>query len=144
MKKMIDRLVDVILIFVIVCLVYYLLTGLTTGKPNVFGYRIFYIPTESMMPVIHPGDFVIGVPVDYEDVQVGDIVTYKSKSNGITICHRVIERTEEGLVFKGDNNVETDNQLVRFGEIGYRIILRLGVHYGENEEKQKEEIPGSL
>ena len=122
MKKMIERLVDVILIFVIVCLVYYLLTGITTGKPNVFGYRIFYIPTESMMPVIHPGDFVIGVPVDYENVQVGDIVTYKSKSNGITICHRVIERTGEGLVFQGDNNNVADEEIVGEREIGYRII----------------------
>ena len=122
MKKMIERLVDVILIFVIVCLVYYLLTGITTGKPNVFGYRIFYIPTESMMPVIHPGDFVIGVPVDYEDVQVGDIVTYKSRSKGITICHRVTEKSEEGIVCKGDNNGETDRDMVREIEIGYKII----------------------
>ena len=122
MKKMIERLVDVILIFVLASLVYYLLTGITTGKPNVFGYRIFYIPTESMMPVIHPGDFVIGVPVDYEDVQVGDIVTYKSKSNGITICHRVIERTEKGFVFKGDHNKEVDADLVGEKEIGYKIL----------------------
>ena len=122
MKNMIERLVDVILIFVIVCLVYYLLTGITTGKPNVFGYRIFYIPTESMMPVIHPGDFVIGVPVDYKDVQVGDIVTYKSRSKGITICHRVIDRTEEGLVFQGDNNSEVDLELVGKYEVGYRIV----------------------
>ena len=121
MKKMIECLIDVILVFVLVCLVYYLLTGIITGKPNIFGYRVFYIPTESMMPVINPGDFVIGVPVDYEDVQVGDIVTYKSK-RGITICHRVIERTEEGLVFRGNNNNAADEEIVGDREIGYRII----------------------
>lgn len=120
--KVFGKVVDVLLILVIVCLVWYLITGITTGKPNVFGYRIFYIPTESMAPVISQGDFVIGVPVDYENVKVGDIVIYKSRSRGIMICHRVIEKREEGFVFQGDNNKEADEEIVGEREIGYRII----------------------
>lgn len=121
-KKMLTKLVDIVLILVMVCLAWYLITGIITGKPNVFGYRIFYVPTESMVPVINPRAFVIGEPVDYEDIKVGDIVTYRSRNRGITICHRVVERTEEGLVFKGDNNVEADAELVGDDEVGYRIV----------------------
>lgn len=122
MRKALGKIVDVILILVLFCLVWYLITGIATGKPNIMGYRIFYVPTESMVPVINPGDFVVGIPVDYEDVRVGDIVTYKSQSRGTTICHRVIERTEEGLVFKGDNNEEADAELVGDDEVGYKIV----------------------
>lgn len=120
--KMFTKLVDIVLILVMVCLAWYLTTGIATGKPNVFGYRVFYIPTESMVPVINPGDFVIGKPVNYEDVKVGDIVTYKSGSSGVTICHRVIGQTEEGFIFQGDNNKEADTGIVKGEEIGYRIV----------------------
>lgn len=120
--KVLGKFVDVALILVRVCLVWYLITGITTGKPNVFGYRIFYIPTESMIPVINPGDFVVGVPVDYEDVRVGEIVTYRSQSKGITICHRVVERMEEGLVLQGDNNAEVDAEMAGEEDVGYRIV----------------------
>ena len=121
-EKMLTRFVDIVLILVLVCLAWYLITGITTGKPNVFGYRIFYIPTESMVPVINPGDFVVGELVDYEDVKEGDIVTYKSRNSGFIICHRVIERTEEGLVLKGDNNAEADMEIVGENAVGYRIV----------------------
>lgn len=122
MKKMLTKLVDIVLILILVCLAWYLITGITTGKPNIFGYRIFYIPTESMVPVINPGDFVIGKPVDNEDVKVGDIVTYKSGGRGVTICHRVIGKTEDGFVFQGDNNSEADAEIVGEEEIGYQIV----------------------
>lgn len=121
-EKILTKLVDIVLILVMACLAWYLITGLTTGKPNVLGYRIFYVPTESMVPAINPGDFVVGIPVNHEDVKVGDIVTYKSQSRGTTICHRVIGKTEEGLVFKGDKNVDADMELVRDDAVGYKIV----------------------
>ena len=122
MGKVLGKIVDVILAFVLFCLVWYLISGVVTGKPNVLGYRIFYVLTESMVPVINSGDFVSGIPVDYEDVKIGDIVTYKNRSKEITICHRVVELTEEGLVLKGDNNVGADTEKVREEDVGYRIV----------------------
>ena len=122
MGKVLGKFVDIILVLVLFCLVWYLITGIATGKPNVLGYRIFYIPTESMVPVINPGDFVIGVPVDYEDVKIGDIVTYKNQSKGITICHRVVGKIGEGFIFQGDNNATVDEEIVEKEVIGYRIV----------------------
>jgi signal peptidase I len=79
------------------------------------GYRMNYVVlSESMIPVLHPGDFVIANPM-VSDVEVGDIVTFQSPLGGFLI-HRVMEVVERDeavfFVTKGDANAHVDSFLI--------------------------------
>lgn len=96
-----------------------IITGCRTGKPTVFGYRPMFVCSGSMEPTIKTFSIVVGVPVNADDVQTGDICTY---SRGSTmICHRVVDITEEGFIFRGDNN-PADDPPVAPELISYRVI----------------------
>lgn len=98
-----------------------------TGKATIFGYRPFFIMSESMEPTIMTHQLVVAVPVNPEEIEVGDIVTYdlySNLSNNIkqTIVHRVIAINDDGtFAFKGDNNSEADRP-VEASRIGYKVI----------------------
>lgn len=114
---------DIVLLICLIPLLSLLITGIITHKPTIFGYRPFFILTESMIPTIPVHSVVIGKPIDPEDIQVGDIVSYKK---AVTIIHRVKDITDEGFIFKGDNNPSSDREVITSDQIGYKIIKILG------------------
>lgn len=78
--------------------------------PRILGLSLSYVPTESMEPTIMPGDYVLYSQADFEDVSVGDIIIYRNDSD-IYVIHRVIEKGENFLVTKGDNNPIADDPI---------------------------------
>lgn len=97
-----------------------------TGWSSVFSYRMFYIMSESMEPVIGENDIVMGkvVPKD-EKLKVGNIYAYKRDGmlGQEIVIHRLIAITEDGRYqFKGDNNELPDEALVERQDIGYEIL----------------------
>lgn len=97
------------------------------------GVSIYTIVSPSMTPVIKVYDVVVNVKVnDPTDINVGDIITYKSaaaNSEGMTITHRVIDvstlpdGTYEYMT-QGDNNSEPDSVYVTFDNvIGKEILI---------------------
>jgi len=73
------------------------------------------VVSESMVPVLNKGDIIFVVPCKIEDVDVGDIVAYRSKlQNGEVIAHRVVAKEEINatviLTTKGDANTKTDQE----------------------------------
>lgn len=97
------------------------------------GFSIYTIVSPSMTPVIKVYDVVVNVKVnDPTDINVGDIITYKSaaaNSEGMTITHRVIDvstlpdGTYEYMT-QGDNNSEPDSVYVTFDNvIGKEILI---------------------
>ena len=108
-----------------VCILSFLLTGKMTGKPNVLGYRHFYIVSASMEPTIKTSQFVLTETIDAEAVQKDDIIAYK-KDNKI-IIHRVadIKQDEHGkllFILKGDNNKDVDPYDITEDMIMYKVI----------------------
>lgn len=99
-------------------------------KPSL---SIYTIVSPSMTPVIKVYDVVVNVKItDPTDIQVGDIITYKSaaaNSEGMTITHRVVEisRLPDGTyeyMTQGDNNSEPDSLYVTFDNvIGKEILI---------------------
>lgn len=83
-----------------------------TSKLTYFGYKLVYVASESMEPEIMTGAYGITKNIKPEDVKIGDIITYATKTaNGSykTIIHRVIGITPNGyFIFKGDNNKMSD------------------------------------
>lgn len=81
--------------------------------------------TNSMLPVLGSGAHALQiVPRNANEIQIGDIVSYKYE--GRIIIHRVIEigSDESGwyAITKGDNNPEPDPEPVRFSQID-RVLV---------------------
>ena len=110
---------------VILAVTSFVLTGICTGTPSFFGYRLFFIMSESMEPTIMTHQFVVGKTLsEEEDIEIGDIVAYE-KGEGLirkTVIHRVIEKPDNGsYILKGNNNTNPDLPVDR-GHILYRIV----------------------
>jgi signal peptidase len=78
--------------------------------PRVTGSYTYTVLTNSMAPGYPPGTFIVVKPVPFDELQVGDVITYQIESGRPeVITHRItgVGATQEGLrmyVTKGDNN----------------------------------------
>ena len=101
-------------------------TGIITGKATIFGIRPMVVTTDSMVPTLSVGEIIIGISVELEEIQVGDIVAYRADEKNLwlqpVIVHRIIEVTDEGFIFQGDNNPEPDNATVTKEQILFRFL----------------------
>lgn len=117
---------NVLTAIAVVVLMSMVISKAVTGWSSVFSYRVFYIMSESMEPVIAENGFVIGKVLSKDEKpQVGNIYAYKR--DGILgqeiVIHRLIVITEDGRYqFQGDNNELPDEALVERQDIGYEII----------------------
>lgn len=78
-------------------------------QPNLFGYKVYVVLSGSMTPNINKGDLVIVKDVSFNELSVGDVITFKSKKADNYVTHRISEINikEEKIITKGDaNNVE--------------------------------------
>jgi len=77
-----------------------------------------------MLPVIQIGDVVIVKKIPAEQVQVGDIIQFKTEN--IRVAHRVIDIREENhqkvLITKGDNNQAVDSDPVLPEQVVGRVV----------------------
>lgn len=128
-RKIVNILIDIIVVFILLISATILTISLTTnqdtGAPNVFGYTLNTIQSQSMEPVMHKGDLIIGKVVDENtpEFKVGDIVIYtttKQMDDGtnqyVLVCHRIVKTKVEGettyYLTKGDYNDVTDEDTV--------------------------------
>ena len=110
----------------IILLIFFLLTvyiGVTVYQssknpgslPRFFGYTPLTVLSNSMQPHLQSGDLVFIKKVEFEDIKVNDVITFK-ESDTKFITHRVIDVKEQdgqaGLVTKGDNNNVEDSMIV--------------------------------
>lgn len=113
-------------VITVIILASMIISKAVTGWSSVFSYRVFYIMSESMEPVIVENGFVIGRVLSKDEMpQVGNIYAYKR--DGILgqeiVIHRLIAITEDGRYqFKGDNNELPDEALLEREDIGYEVI----------------------
>ena len=82
-----------------------------------------YDSTGSMKPVLDEGaNGIVIVPESADEIDVGDIVSYKSGEE--LIVHRVIEKNQDGggvyFVVKGDNSPTTE--IIRFSQIEHKVV----------------------
>lgn len=88
-----------------------------------------FTDTNSMDPVFDAGANAIEIiPKSESEIEVGDIVSYKSEYADGTIIHRVaaIGQDENGwyAVMKGDNNANADPGKIRFNQI-QRVVVAI-------------------
>ena len=85
--------------------------------------------TNSMDPIIDKGANAIEiVPSSPDQIDVGDIISYRSEYSSGIIIHRVIEKGSDNegdfFILKGDNNDRADPGKVRFDQIE-RIVVAI-------------------
>lgn len=90
----------------------------------VFGLKLMFVMSPSMEPIIMTHQLVLGQKVtENTELDVGDICTYQPDDRNITITHRIIGKTQNTYVFKGDNNSHQDANTVRRDQILYKLFL---------------------
>lgn len=132
-KSIMGKLTTVVLIAVSILCVYVVVQVLTQGYVNFFGYSVFRVVTGSMEPTIEPGALLISQEVPIEQIQVGDIICFRSREAnmlGKSITHRVIGIYENGtqlcLETRGDANPVADALPVLQSNLIGKVIAYTG------------------
>lgn len=94
--------------------------GCNLNNMFVFGQRPTVIITGSMEPTIKVNSVVMLEPVEFEDIQVGDIIRYTSH-RGFSVLHRVQTKTVAYVSTKGDANEKPDEFVVTRDMITGRV-----------------------
>ena len=87
--------------------------------PMVTGSQTYSVLTSSMAPNYAPGTFLVVKPVPFDELSVGDIITYQIESGSpAVITHRITsvgaeQSGETVFTTKGDNNSLEDELPVR-------------------------------
>jgi signal peptidase len=86
--------------------------------------------TESMQPVINPGDLLVSISPRFNTPQVGEVVIYTGKKFDGTVvasfAHRVIGGDEStGYIVKGDANEQADVQRPILSEIEGVVLFSI-------------------
>lgn len=125
MKKMGKAFECVLLCLLLLSVGSFVVTYMTTRVPTIFGYRLFFVVTDSMEPVYTKGMVLIAVPVKEDTLIVNEIYAYRvgQKDTGLNpiVVHRLVDITEDGYIFKGDNNNVQDKPVHR-KQVIYCII----------------------
>ena len=97
--------------------------------PSVFGYKPFIVLSGSMQPNIKIGDLVFVKSSKVENLNVNDIVAFKTNDNTVT-THRIIDidtttKGERCFITKGDSNNVKDEELVCKNNLEGKMVKRI-------------------
>lgn len=94
--------------------------------PNFIGFKTFSVISGSMEPNIPVGSLVYTKNVDFEDIEVGDVISYQL-SEDTMVTHRVnsINQNEKSLIMKGDANEKVDIGEVQESQIVGKVALTI-------------------
>lgn len=104
---------------------------LSQGYVSLFGFSLFRVVTPSMEPTMPVDTLLISQDVSISDIQVGDIVVFKSKMlevRGSVVTHRVTQvlKSTSGEIMletKGDANQYPDGHNVTQADLIGRVIF---------------------
>ena len=92
-KKIINAISVIFLVFLVIFVLFTLVSRIMGETPSVFGNYIFRVSSDSMEPTLMVGDVILVQSADAEDIQKGDIITYKPKDGsmyGREVTQRVV------------------------------------------------------
>jgi len=116
-------------IFKIIIISILLALFITFGVSLVTGFKYSLVISHSMNPTLPKGTMIVLEPTSYEDLKVGDIITYKM-SEKLWNTHRVVRIAESGrVVTAGDAQVRADGTKIEDGEIPENKLVGKVVFY---------------
>lgn len=91
---------------------------------RIAGFRTFTVMSGSMEPEYPVGSMLYVQPVDYQSLQVGDVISYVANDEKTVVTHRIVEievdeKDASVLRFrtKGDANTAADAKLVHYKNV---------------------------
>ena len=118
--KKIDFITLILLIILIIVLYCYAQLKIFDKEYiNLGGYTMFQVITGSMEPTIKVKDIVIEKIT--QDASFDEIITYRSGDDFVT--HRVVGKTHDGFITKGDANNSDDNPIKKEDVIGKVVLI---------------------
>lgn len=93
--------------------------------PKALGYTPYVITSRSMEPTLHRGDLVFMAPVTLQEVEEGDIISFRTGDAILT--HRIysINRQEGTLRTKADASDRLDTATVQAEDLMGRAVYRI-------------------
>lgn len=88
------------------------------------------LPTGSMRPTFDEKAFLVVEPTAFENLAVGDIITFRHPKVGSPIVHRIFEKRGDSFWTKGDHNSRPDDEYVTRGNYHMRVVA---VIYGRED-----------
>nr|EGQ40023.1 MAG: signal peptidase I, archaeal type [Candidatus Nanosalinarum sp. J07AB56] len=76
----------------------------TTGSLLNTDRPVVTVTSCSMYPSLDAGDIVVVQGKEFKDVSEGEIAVYSTDEVAIPVIHRVVEKSEDSLETRGDNN----------------------------------------
>ena len=88
----------------------FLLVCMLLSVPKLWGYGIYTVTSGSMEPEIHTGDVIYTMPVEFQELREGDVITFSMNQGKTTVTHRIqkIDQKNRLIQTKGDANKEND------------------------------------
>ena len=115
---------------VIVALIVVISQRVTNNKLRLFGYGVYTVITESMLPEYEVGDMFLAKEVEQDDIKLGDDIVYIGEVDSYkdkVITHRVIRiEQDKTIVTKGINNSMEDPPIQYkqvYGKVSARLIV---------------------
>lgn len=127
--KILSTVICIIILFFIVFNVTLIIESYINPNelPSFLGIKSFVIVSESMEPTIMTNDVIFIVNTSKENLEVGDIISFRTGDYINT--HRIIrieeQNGEEVYITKGDNNSNEDRTPVKFQDIEGKYLFRL-------------------
>ena len=125
MKKIGKAFESILLCLLLLSVGSFVVTYMTNRVPTIFGYRLFFVVTDSMEPIYTKGTVLLAVPINEDTLKVNEIYAYRvgKKDTGLNpiVVHRLVDISEDNYIFKGDNNAAPDKAVCK-EQILYRII----------------------
>ena len=98
-------------LFVVAFLALFIASKVTTSPIFLFNKTTMWVMTQSMDPTIAPKTYILVEKASADDVDVGDIIVFRStdpRIAGSFNTHRIIAKSGNEIVTKGDNNASDD------------------------------------
>jgi len=133
MKKFWSIVGTIFLIFSIIVLIFCIYVAVRTKQTGqdmyILGYKPYMISTGSMEPTLKVRGLVVIKEIPYENIKVDDIISFvPEEMPDKSVCHRVVEITDEGFVTKGDNNFKNDMGLVTKDEYKGKLVFHSNIY----------------
>ncbi len=89
-----------------------------------FGLKLFCVQTGSMEPRYPVGDMIVVKAVDFDDLVVDDVITFRL-GNDTIVTHRIIgiDADANQLTTKGDNNNVADASTVKSDQVIGKVVF---------------------
>lgn len=115
----------ILLLIILSMLLFFLVQSrLSGGPPTVAGYRLFSVQSDSMRPTLRTGSLIIVKPIEPEELQIGDIISYLGTGNRV-ITHRITGKAAGEFITQGDANNIADLKPVKTNQVIGTLALAI-------------------